>query len=141
MAHYPLKPKNATRRALGSYGELTLETARDKARDWLSLIRRGVDPKIEEARQRATQRLSQAATFDATADRPTSLHAAKGLQDRIPKNGKRWSHSTFNATIEKLRSGNRSRPVRFRTPGRLEVSTRRHRCGRNRPRSCPAEVA
>jgi len=36
--------RNPTRRALGGYGELTLEQARVKARKWLELIHRGVDP-------------------------------------------------------------------------------------------------
>lgn len=36
--------KNPTRRTLGSYGELTLDAARGKARDWLEMIGRGVDP-------------------------------------------------------------------------------------------------
>ena len=49
---YPSHPKNPTRRALGEYGELTLDQAREKAREWLALIRKGVDPKIEEERVR-----------------------------------------------------------------------------------------
>jgi len=45
---------NPTRRALGEVGELTLADARDKARDWLKLIKTGVDPKtIEEAQRKA----------------------------------------------------------------------------------------
>src|SRR4051794_29157178 len=51
IARYPANPRNPTRRALGDYGELTLEEARDKARRWLHLIKRGLDPKIEEARE------------------------------------------------------------------------------------------
>src|SRR5262249_71645 len=45
---------NPTRRALGDVGELTLISARDKAREWLRLIQTGVDPKdIEEAQRKA----------------------------------------------------------------------------------------
>ena len=55
VARYPLKPKNPTRRALGDYGEITLDQAREKARGWLALIRKGVDPKVDEARQRAAE--------------------------------------------------------------------------------------
>jgi integrase len=43
MARYP-GSHNPTRRALGIYGELTLEEARTKARKWLGLIRNGLDP-------------------------------------------------------------------------------------------------
>ena len=38
--------KHPTRRALGAYGELTLEAARAKARQWLELIARGIDPRM-----------------------------------------------------------------------------------------------
>src|SRR5262245_28809417 len=39
--------RNPTRRALGEYGALTLDKARQKARDWLELVRQGKDPKVE----------------------------------------------------------------------------------------------
>jgi Arm DNA-binding domain len=45
VARYPDatgKAKNPTRRALGAYGVLTLEEAREKARVWLRLIERGI---------------------------------------------------------------------------------------------------
>jgi integrase len=87
VARYPLHPKHPTRRALGDCytpplskdpapalpprdvrnGALTLAEARDKAREWIDLIRRGVDPKIEEARQRAAALRQQTNTFAAVA--------------------------------------------------------------------------
>jgi integrase len=60
--------KNPTRRALGEYGELTLEKARGKARDWLDLIRRGVDPRDEEERGRQAQLRQRKNTFAAMAE-------------------------------------------------------------------------
>jgi integrase len=78
VARYPLNPKNPTRRALGDYGELTLEQARQKARDWLQLIGRGIDPRIEEERQRAAQQRKQATSFAAVANDFLERHA-KGL--------------------------------------------------------------
>jgi Arm DNA-binding domain len=36
--------KHPARRVLGAYGALTLEAARNKARAWLELIARGIDP-------------------------------------------------------------------------------------------------
>lgn len=66
-ARYPRKPKNPTRRALGDYGATTLEQARAKARAWLELIERGIDPAIEEERQRAAAHRRQANTFGAVA--------------------------------------------------------------------------
>ena len=47
--------ENPTRRALGSYAAITLDTARDKARTWLDLIRHGIDPAEQEARERAAE--------------------------------------------------------------------------------------
>jgi integrase len=64
---FPANPRNPTRRALGDYGAITLEQARQKARDWLALIHVGVDPKVEDARQRAAEQRRQRATFDVVA--------------------------------------------------------------------------
>lgn len=67
VARYPMKPKNPTRRAIGDYGAITLDGARDKARGWLELIGRGIDPKVQEARDRAAERRKQVNTFGAVA--------------------------------------------------------------------------
>ena len=60
--------KAPTRRALGRYGELTLEQARAKAAQWRSLISRGVDPAVEEERARLAERRKRANTFGAIAE-------------------------------------------------------------------------
>src|SRR6516162_9060751 len=44
--------RNPTRRALGTYGALSLEVARTKARTWLELIERGIDPAAAVKRER-----------------------------------------------------------------------------------------
>jgi integrase len=62
---------NPVRVRLGSYDEtdkLSLEAAREKARDWLALIRKGRDPRIEEARQRQAELRKQATLFGAVAE-------------------------------------------------------------------------
>lgn len=60
--------KWATRRAIGSYPDTTLERAREKARAWRQIIRDGNDPAVaeEEARQAALRR--QANTFAVIAE-------------------------------------------------------------------------
>jgi integrase len=68
---------NPTRRSLGSYGELTLEQARDKARQWLVLIKRGVDPAHEEERQRQVQLRKQKNSFAAVAEEFIKRHVSK----------------------------------------------------------------
>src|SRR5262249_53549508 len=62
MARFPGNT-NPTRRALGVYGELNLEQARKKARDWLGLIRKGIDPAIAEEEERQAELRQRANTF------------------------------------------------------------------------------
>src|SRR5262245_57811088 len=64
VARYPGSP-NPTRRALGGYGELELAEAREKARRWLALIEKGIDPQIEVERKRLAEMRKQADTFAA----------------------------------------------------------------------------
>jgi len=59
---------NPTRRALGRYGELTLEAARDKARHWLALIRKGIDPIVAEDRERQAELRRRENNFAAVAE-------------------------------------------------------------------------
>ncbi len=57
-----------TRRALGAYDDLTLEAARDKARAWRKLIRTGIDPQVQEERDRQEAIRQQRITFAAVAE-------------------------------------------------------------------------
>ena len=95
VARFPTSPKHPTRRALGdcylppegeaapppgepiTHGALTLAEARDKARRWLDLIGRGIDPRVQEARDRAAQERAQEATFGKVAGEFLTRHAAK----------------------------------------------------------------
>ena len=76
VARYPSHPSNPTRRALGDYGAVTLEGARRKAREWLELIQKGIDPKVEEARERAAAQRRQVNSFAAVAAEYLDRHAA-----------------------------------------------------------------
>jgi integrase len=67
LTRYPGRPHPA-RRALGGYGELTLEQARNKARKWLGLIRQGIDPATEEEHQRQAELRKHKNTFEAVAE-------------------------------------------------------------------------
>jgi integrase len=63
--------KNPTRARLGSYDEtdkLSLEGARDKAREWLATIRKGRDPRIEEERRRHAEIQKANTTFAAICE-------------------------------------------------------------------------
>jgi integrase len=63
---YPGQP-HANRRALGEYGAINLDTARTKARAWLELIKKGVDPQYQEARERDAALRAQELTVAAVA--------------------------------------------------------------------------
>jgi len=60
--------KHPTRRALGAYGALTLEAARDKARQWLELIARGIDPAVQVEEERRKRERARRATFGAVVE-------------------------------------------------------------------------
>jgi integrase len=76
IARFP-GSRNPTRRALGGYGELTLEKARGKARDWLELLREGIDPKAEEDRHRQLELRRHKNSFDAVAEEFIKRHVSK----------------------------------------------------------------
>jgi integrase len=60
--------RHPTRRAIGEYGAITLDAARQKARAWHELIRRGVDPADEEARLLREQERTRVNTFAKVAE-------------------------------------------------------------------------
>jgi integrase len=76
VARYP-GSENPTRRSLGEYGELTLEAARTRARHWHDLIRRGIDPALDEERQRLSAQRKQENTFAAVAE--------DFIKDKLPR--------------------------------------------------------
>ena len=79
------KTKGATypeRRALGTYPELTLAKAREKAWRWRALIAEGEDPAVVEDRQRAAQAEAETARVAAEAAKRTNSFAA-AVEDYI----------------------------------------------------------
>lgn len=68
-ARFPRSPQSPTRRVLGQYGPLSLEHARDKADEWLKLIRKGVDPKEIEEKTRQASLRQQDQTFASVAEK------------------------------------------------------------------------
>jgi hypothetical protein len=95
MARYP-GSQNPTRRALGSYGELSLQQAREKARNWLELIRRGIDPEIAEEEKRQAELRRQANTFASVAEDICGFRSLDPIL-RTPGSGKQRKHPTFSA--------------------------------------------
>ena len=60
--------RNPTRRALGEYDALTLDKARERARQWLELIRVGKDPAVEEEALRLSEARKRENSFAAVAE-------------------------------------------------------------------------
>lgn len=67
VARYP-GSANPTRRALGEHGANGLAEAREKARKWIGLIERGIDPAAELERQRLAEQRKRAGTFAAICE-------------------------------------------------------------------------
>src|SRR5947209_5402629 len=67
VTRYP-GSSNPARRALGAYGEITLEQARVKARHWLELVGRGGEPTVGRARPRLAEQRPRAGTFANLAE-------------------------------------------------------------------------
>jgi hypothetical protein len=83
-ARYP-GSSNPVRRAIGVYGDITLEQARATAREWRDLLRRGIDPAIEAERQRAAEMHRQTVTFGAVfedwkRDKRSADHRHRGAR-------------------------------------------------------------
>jgi hypothetical protein len=68
LKRFPRNPKNPTPVSLGAYGELTLLEAREKAREWLKLIRNRIDPRDLEATQRQQEAVRRENTVAALAE-------------------------------------------------------------------------
>jgi Arm DNA-binding domain len=71
--------------------QLSLADARDKARHWRDLIRRGIDPKVEEERARLAEIRKNAATFDAVAEEFLQRHI-KGQRQEVETSRLVWKH-------------------------------------------------
>jgi hypothetical protein len=62
VTRYP-GSKNPTRRAIGEYGAVTLADARKTARDWIEMVRRGIDPREDLERQRVAEQRKRENSF------------------------------------------------------------------------------
>jgi integrase len=66
--------KQPTRRAIGIYGACTLESARRTARDWLEMIRNGIDPAVQKERERLEAQRRAEHSFAAVAEEYLKRH-------------------------------------------------------------------
>jgi integrase len=61
-------PRTTPRREIEAVGNISLAKARDRAKEWIELIRQGKDPKAEEERQKREEARKQACTFEMVAE-------------------------------------------------------------------------
>ena len=80
-ARYP-GSNNPTRRALGVYDKTSLEGAREKAREWLKLIARGIDPETAEEAARQAELRKIENTFGVVCEEFFKRHLSKTRQAR-----------------------------------------------------------
>ena len=76
LARFPGN-KQATRQSLGTYGELTLQEARDKARAWRSQLKKKIDPRAEEEKQRLAEQRKQENSFASVCEEFIKRHVKK----------------------------------------------------------------
>ena len=90
LTRYP-HSNNPTRRALGEYGVMSLEEARDKAREWRKLIKKNVDPRAIEERRRQTTFASVADEFIVYIHSKLKLRTAAVMEHNLRETFiKRW---------------------------------------------------
>ncbi|KQT96971.1 tyrosine-type recombinase/integrase [Rhizobium sp. Leaf453] len=85
VARFP-GSQNPTRRAIGEYPAMSLHTAREEAKNWLLLLKRGIDPREETERAKTEQARKRANTFcsvveDYLKDIPTRQRNRHAGQD------------------------------------------------------------
>ena len=91
--------KNPARRSLGTYGDMGLRQARDKAREWNTLVEQGIDPTIEKRRQKAAtieaEKRRQASTFGAAFEcylqrKASKLKSGPDIEREMGREFKSW---------------------------------------------------
>jgi integrase len=79
ITRYP-GSRHPTARSLGTVGAISLAEARDTAREWLSQIRKGIDPQAKEAERRGETFSAIAASY---LERKAKDHRSKGQIEAI----------------------------------------------------------
>ena len=100
VGRYPGR-KNPTRRAIGAYPAISLEQARNTARDWIALVQRGIDPAVEVAIEREANRVRDSNTFETVAESFLAKHIAS----------RRTANAIGHLVRDKLIARWRDRPI------------------------------
>jgi integrase len=85
---------SSARRALGVYGPMSLADAHEKARDWLKLIDKGIDPTAEQKTKQLKEQRKRKNTFAAVAE---DFITEKLPQERSARDAERDLRNIFVA--------------------------------------------
>ena len=107
---FPGSDGKPTRRAIGRYGELTLTAARDKARDWRELCRRGIDPAWQAERERKEAAEQRQAELEAARIRDANTFE-RALEAYIQHKAKLRSVRTIDMTLRREAEAWLTRPL------------------------------
>ena len=77
VARFPSNPDDPTPKSLGDVGAIDLADARQKARDWLVLIQKGIDPKVDAERKKQAELRKQKHTFGVALQDFLDRHVSK----------------------------------------------------------------
>ncbi|HEY6700524.1 MAG TPA: site-specific integrase [Pseudolabrys sp.] len=94
---FPKSP-HPTRRALGRYGQLTLEAAREKAARWRAMIDKGIDPAAAEEEERQARLRQMDNTFASVAEKfieyikANKERKAKDVERELQPFIRSWGH-------------------------------------------------
>ncbi len=117
LARYPGKG-NPARREIGKYGAITLDDARQTARQWHELIQRGIDPQIHiieaKAKEQVRQENTVGAVFEDYVKRALYEKDGKTAKLRNAANMERGLRSEFiddKVVHGKKRAGLKNRPI------------------------------
>jgi integrase len=94
---FPKSP-HPTRRALGRYGQFTLEAAREKAAQWRAMIDKGIDPAVAEEEERQARLRQMDSTFASVAAKfieyinANKERKAKDVERELQAFIKPWGH-------------------------------------------------
>jgi integrase len=76
-ARWPTHPDSWTQRRVGKYPAMSLEQAREKAKGWLTMLDRGIDPRVQEIKERAAAQRAAVNSFAYIAGEFLDRYASK----------------------------------------------------------------
>lgn len=112
LARFP-GSSNPTRRALGEYPALELAAARDKAREWLAMLEKGIDPKQQIEDEKQAREREQAGKKDRAFETVLGRYIKARRRDGVRKvdEDERDFYRECLPTLHEPNKGKKVKPV------------------------------